>query len=51
MHYFGDYLGIRIIPNFEKEERPTLLEKSELVVIGRGTLDDIDNLLEEIAKK
>jgi stress response protein SCP2 len=33
LHYFGDWVGVRIMPQYEKEDRPPLLESTELRVI------------------
>jgi len=41
LHYFGDWVGVRIMPEYEVEERPRLLEKTTLKVIGLGTPADL----------
>lgn len=40
LHYLGDLVGTRIMPDYEKEERFPLIENTELTVIGLGDVDD-----------
>jgi len=34
IHYFGNVVGLRILPDYEKVERPPLLENIQLTVLG-----------------
>jgi hypothetical protein len=34
LHYFGDCIGIRIMPKYDKAERPPLFEHTELTVLA-----------------
>ena len=36
MHYFGDWLGLRIMPEYDAKARPQMTEKTELKVIDVG---------------
>ena len=40
MHYFGDFIGVRIMPKYEIEERMPMIEKTTLKVIGLGSKKD-----------
>jgi hypothetical protein len=40
LHYLGDWIGARILPVFNKKERPPLTETIELKSIGLGSEED-----------
>ena len=42
IHYFGDWIGQRLMPDYEKEDRPPLLENVDLSVLDLG--DEADFL-------
>ena len=44
MHYYGDAVGLRIIPKYEKEYRSPLLEVTQLTVIDYGTEDEYNEM-------
>jgi hypothetical protein len=44
MHYFGDWIGARILPKYEVEERPVLQDRKELKVIGLGSVEDFERI-------
>lgn len=44
MHYTGDLLGVRILPNYEKKKRPPLADKLKLKVIDLGTEEELTSL-------
>lgn len=44
MHYFGDWIGVRIMPKYEKEERMPLLDKVDLKVIDLGSEEEFKGL-------
>lgn len=44
MHYFGDWLGVRIMPEYVKEDRAELTEKTNLKVIGLGNPDEFADI-------
>jgi hypothetical protein len=46
--YFGDFIGIRIIPEYEKENRPPLLEKTKLCVLDLATENDLHEIFENM---
>ncbi|TGL86709.1 cytoplasmic protein [Leptospira congkakensis] len=42
LHYFGDWLGIRILPQYLKEPRPTLKDNINLKIIELGNVQDFN---------
>lgn len=40
MHYFGDWIGVRIMPVYEKDEREPLVDFRALEVIDAGSVED-----------
>lgn len=44
MHYLGDWLGVRIMPDFDKEERPALADELDLKLIRLGTEEELTEL-------
>jgi stress response protein SCP2 len=50
LHYFGDWIGVRIIPKYEKEERPPLIEKTELRVIDLGTAEEFEEMFTNLMR-
>jgi len=45
MHYFGDFIGVRILPEYEKEERKELKERIALKKIDLGSNEDFESLI------
>jgi hypothetical protein len=43
-HYYGDAIGVRIMPIYEKKERPELTESFKMKVINLGTDQDFHNI-------
>jgi hypothetical protein len=43
-HYLGDWFGIRILPNYEKQKREKLKDSKNLKVIALGTIDDFNSI-------
>ena len=50
MHYFGDYIGARIIPVFEKKERFPLVEKTKLIVVDIGSESSFNQFIFNLLK-
>lgn len=48
LHYFGDWVGLRILPEYEVEVRAPLIEVSKLKPIGLLSEKEFDNLLNEL---
>ncbi|TAF34902.1 MAG: cytoplasmic protein [Cytophagales bacterium] len=48
-HYVGSWFGWRIMPEYEKKERPPLQEKSTLIVIEAGTIEDFEQIFTRLA--
>ena len=44
LHYFGDWIGARILPKYKVEERPVLQDRKELKVIGLGSVVDFERI-------
>lgn len=44
MHYFGDWLGIRIMPEYKKKKRKPLKDEIKLKEIGLGTREDFKSI-------
>ena len=44
MHYFGSWIGIRILPKYEKEEREELKDDIKLKIINIGNEDDFNSI-------
>lgn len=47
-HYLGDWIGKRIMPNYEKKEREKLKDNVKLKVIGLGTKDDFNSIFTKL---
>lgn len=47
-HYFGDFIGVRIIPKYEKEFRFPLTEQTKLTVIGLGTMEEFHQMFTDL---
>ncbi len=45
MHYLGDWVGLRITPEYKKEKRPKLIEAIDLRVLSLGTTDDLHEIM------
>lgn len=50
MHYIGDVVGIRIMPDYVKEARPELRQFDEVEVLGLATDKDLEQLFIKIAQ-
>lgn len=48
LHYLGDWIGTRIMPKYEKEERFPLIENTDLIVIELGTNHDFDKIFVDL---
>ena len=48
LHYFGNAIGERIIPIYEKEYRSPLLEQTTLTVIDLGTIEEFHQMFFDI---
>jgi len=48
LHYFGDWIGLRIMPEYEKEDRAPLFEQTELTVLGAADWNDVHALFGNI---
>jgi len=48
LHYLGDMIDARIIPDYEKEERSPLIENTELEVLTLGNMYDFDQLFVDL---
>lgn len=48
MHYTGDLVGLRILPVYEKEERPELTEETKYKVINLGSDEDFYTLIKNL---
>lgn len=44
LHYFGDWIGVRILPEYEVSPRPSLLENTRLQVIGLGSEEEFKSI-------
>ncbi|MGK0291437.1 MAG: hypothetical protein ACI86H_002905 [bacterium] len=44
MHYLGRWFGVRILPNYDKEDRPELSGKVKLKLINLGTEDEFKEI-------
>lgn len=44
LHYLGDWIGTRIMPEYEKDERFPLIENTDLTVIELGTKHDFHKI-------
>jgi len=44
MHYLGDWFGVRILPEYEKEERLPFLENTKLQVIDVGAEEEFHQI-------
>jgi len=48
MHYFGDWVGLRIMPEYEKEERLPLIDFAKMKVINLGSEDEVVTIFKEM---
>ncbi len=48
VHYLGDWIGTRIMPDFAKEKPEALSEKTKLKVIDLGSEDEFEELIKNI---
>ena len=44
LHYFGDWIGVRIMPKYKKKRRPKLKDEIKLKVIDLGTEKDFKSI-------
>ena len=44
LHYFGDWVGLRIMPKYEKDARSPLLDKTDLTIIELGSEYDFKQI-------
>jgi hypothetical protein len=51
LHYFGDWLGVRILPDYVKAERPELSERLDIVVLGAATDADFTALARQLVEQ
>jgi hypothetical protein len=49
LHYLGDVIGMRILPEYEKEARAPLQGAPELKIIDLGTREDFESIFTELA--
>jgi hypothetical protein len=49
LHYLGDTIGMRILPEYEKEERAPLEGVPPLKIIDLGTLEDFEGIFKDLA--
>lgn len=47
-HYLGDWIGERLLPNYQKKERPKLPEKTTLRIIDLGTKEDFNSIFTKL---
>ncbi|GAB2832564.1 TerD family protein [Ferruginibacter profundus] len=47
-HYLGDWIGKRIMPNYEKKEREKLKDQIKLKVIGLGNKEDFNTIFSRL---
>jgi len=45
LHYLGNSVGLRILPIYEKKDRPALAHKKPLMVIEKGSIDGFVKLM------
>lgn len=50
IHYFGDWLGVRILPDYEKLPRDEFTDKVKLKIIGLGDTDDFNSIFTNLTK-
>jgi len=48
VHYFGDHIGIRIIPETTNINRLPLIDKTKYTVLGVGTVDDVQEIMNKL---
>ena len=48
MHYFGDWVGARITPEYKKERRSPLIEATEIRVLSLGTIADLHEVMKNL---
>lgn len=48
MHYLGDWIGVRIMPDYVKENRPKLSEKTEKRILALGSEADYIKMFQDI---
>ena len=47
-HYLGDWIGKRILPNYEKKQREQLKDQINLKVIGLGNKEDFNSIFTKL---
>jgi stress response protein SCP2 len=47
-HYLGDWIGKRIMPNYEKKEREKLQDQIKLKIIGLGNKEDFNTIFSRL---
>ena len=47
-HYLGDWVGKRILPNYEKKQREQLKDQLDLKVIGLGNKEDFNSIFTKL---
>jgi hypothetical protein len=47
-HYLGDWIGKRIMPNYEKKEREELKDQIKLKLIGLGNREDFNTIFSRL---
>jgi len=50
LHYFGDWIGVRILPDYEKADRAPLFERTELTVLGAADWDDVHDVFANLMR-
>ena len=48
MHYFGDWVGLRILPKSKKEKREELKDEINLKIINLGTEEDFNSIFKNL---
>lgn len=50
LHYFGDWLGVRILPEYENTPRDEFADKVKLKTIDLGDIDDFNSIFTLLAQ-
>lgn len=48
LHYFGDWIGVRIIPDYKKDERAQLIGNYKLTVLGLGSEKEFNDAMKNL---
>ena len=48
MHYLGDWIGVRIMPDYHVDKREVLHDVVKLTVITHGTIDDVHEMFKDM---